>query len=81
MNNFSLLWQPTFGMEGPQLKNHQNFTEAGTDINEVKDLNANSGLTYNEVLAEIARTGGKGTAIYSDTNAEDVRKANNRSAD
>ncbi|MDS9471381.1 gamma-type small acid-soluble spore protein [Sporosarcina pasteurii] len=57
----------------------KNFTD--TNIEEVKKLNANSGLSFNEVLAEIARTGGKGTAIYSDTNPEQVRKANRPTTD
>ncbi|MBB4824530.1 hypothetical protein HNO89_001754 [Sporosarcina luteola] len=51
-----------------------NRTIAGTDINEVKRQNANSGLTYNEVKELIAKTGGKGTGLYSDTNPEAVKK-------
>ena len=51
-------------------------TEAGTDIEEVKRQNANSGLSYNEVKKMIAQTGGKGTARYSDTDPEQIRKAN-----
>jgi hypothetical protein len=31
------------------------FTEAGTDINEVKRLNAASGLSYNDVKALLAQ--------------------------
>jgi hypothetical protein len=47
----------------------------GTDVEEVKRLNANSGLSYNEVKALLARTtGGHGTAIYSDF--EEVRRKN-----
>lgn len=49
-------------------------TEAGTDIEEVKRQNADSGLTYNEVKAIIAQNGGKGTAQYSDTDPAQVRK-------
>ncbi|AOV07557.1 hypothetical protein BI350_08440 [Sporosarcina ureilytica] len=66
--------------EGILLPN-KNFTIAGTNIDEVKKQNAKSGLSYNEVLAEIAKTGGKGTAMYSDTNPEQVRKANNPTTD
>jgi hypothetical protein len=54
--------------------NQKKFTEAGTDIMEVKRQNAESGLTYNEVKEILAKTGGTGTAIYSDTNAEEVKK-------
>lgn len=49
------------------------FTVAGTDIEEVKRRNAESGLSYNEVKALLAKTGGKGTSIYSDTNPEEVK--------
>ena len=52
------------------------FTEAGTDIMEVKRQNKESGLTYNEVKEILAKTGGTGTAIYSDTNMEEVKKKN-----
>jgi hypothetical protein len=56
--------------------NQKKFTEAGTDILEVKRQNAESGLTYNEVKEILAKTGGTGTAIYSDTNVEEVKKKN-----
>ncbi|QTD39909.1 gamma-type small acid-soluble spore protein [Sporosarcina sp. Te-1] len=56
------------------MENEPNRTIAGTDINEVKRQNANSGLTYNQVKELIAKTGGKGTAVYSDTNPELVKK-------
>lgn len=49
-------------------------TWSGTDIDEVKRKNAASGLSYNEVKEIIAKTGGHGTAAYSDTNAEQVKK-------
>lgn len=52
------------------------FTEAGTDIMEIKRQNEESGLTYNEVKEILAKTGGTGTAIYSDTNMEEVKKKN-----
>lgn len=35
--------------------NEKNFTEVGTDVNEVKRLNAASGLSYNETLAILAK--------------------------
>ncbi|MDW0116691.1 gamma-type small acid-soluble spore protein [Sporosarcina thermotolerans] len=50
------------------------LTEAGTDIDEVKRQNANSGLSYNEIMAIIAHTNGKGTAQYSDTDPEEVKR-------
>ena len=54
-------------------QNEKNLTSVGTDIDEVKRLNANSGLSYNEVKELLAKTGGKGTAIYSDTDVEEVK--------
>ncbi|MFS0671754.1 gamma-type small acid-soluble spore protein [Ornithinibacillus sp. 179-J 7C1 HS] len=50
------------------------FTVAGTDIEEVKRKNAKSGLSYNEVKALLAQTGGHETAKFSDTDPEDVKK-------
>ncbi|WP_236687160.1 gamma-type small acid-soluble spore protein [Ornithinibacillus californiensis] len=50
------------------------YTVSGTDIEEVKRRNANSGLSYNEVKAVLAKTGGQGTAQFSDTNPEEVKK-------
>lgn len=35
--------------------NEKKFTEAGTDVDEVKRLNAASGLSYNDTLALLAR--------------------------
>lgn len=49
-------------------------TSAGTNINEVKQKNAEARLSYNEVKALLAKTGGHGTAIYSDTDIEEVRQ-------
>lgn len=51
-------------------------TSVGTDIEQVKKRNAQSGLSYNEVKELLAKTGGKGTAIYSDTDAQEVKEAN-----
>lgn len=48
-------------------------TVSGTDIGEVKRKNAASGLSYNEVKEILAKTGGHGTSIYSDTNIEQVK--------
>jgi hypothetical protein len=51
------------------------YTAAGTDIESVKEKNANSGMSYNEVKAYIARTtGGHGTAKYSNTDVEQVKR-------
>lgn len=35
--------------------NEKKYTEAGTDIDEVKQLNATSGLSYNDTLAMLAQ--------------------------
>lgn len=35
--------------------NEKKFTEAGTDVGEVKRLNAASGLSYNDTLALLAK--------------------------
>lgn len=48
-------------------------TVSGTDIGEVKRKNAASGLSYNEVKEILAKTGGHGTSVYSDTNIEQVK--------
>ncbi len=56
------------------MEQHENkFTVAGTNIDEVKKLNAQSGLSFNEVYELLAKTGGKGTSIYSDTNKEEIK--------
>ena len=57
------------------MKNNTNsskYTTAGTNINEVKQENENSGLSYNEVMELIAKTGGTGTHIYKDPTNKDV---------
>lgn len=48
-------------------------TVSGTDIGEVKRKNAAYGLSYNEVKEMIAKTGGHGTSVYSDTDVERVK--------
>lgn len=51
------------------------YTAAGTDIESVKKQNTNSGMSYNEAKAFMARTtGGHGTAKYSNTNVEQVKR-------
>ena len=53
--------------------NHKdnNYTVAGTNINQVKKLNDQSGMSYNEVKEWMAKnTGGHGTADYSNTDVE-----------
>ncbi len=50
------------------------YTIVGTDITEVQHLNAQSGLSYRQVKELLAKTGGRGTAVYSNTNIEEVRK-------
>ncbi len=57
-------------------RNQETFTVSGTDIQWVKQQNDHSGLTYNEVKELIAKTGGQGTRIYSDTNVDEVKRKN-----
>ena len=53
------------------------YTIVGTDIEDVKRRNSQSGMSYNEVKAFLARTtGGHGTNMYSNTNAKKVREKN-----
>ena len=40
--------------------NKQQYTSAGTNIDEVKRKNAASGMSYNEVKEMLAETGGYG---------------------
>lgn len=62
------------------MKNNNKYTEAGTNIEYVKEANANSGMSYNEVKEFIAKTtGGHGTGMYSDTDIEAVSKENQQS--
>lgn len=56
------------------MKSNQQYTVAGTDIEEVKRKNKESGLSYKEVYELLAKTGGKNTRIYSDTKVEEVKK-------
>ncbi len=59
-------------MEGKQ---QEGFTVVGTNINEVKKRNEQSGMSYNEVKEWMAKnTGGHGTKVFSDTNINEVRK-------
>jgi len=56
--------------------NQKAYTLSGTNIEDVKRKNANSGLSYNEVKELIAKNRGLGTGIYSDTNLDDVTRNN-----
>lgn len=57
--------------------NNDGFTVVGTNIEEVKRKNAESGMSYNEVKDWLARTtGGRGTAIYSNTDVEEIKRKN-----
>ncbi|MDW0111004.1 gamma-type small acid-soluble spore protein [Sporosarcina aquimarina] len=53
---------------------NKKYTVAGTDIEEVKRQNANSGLTYNELNALIAERSGEGSAQYSDADSFRVKR-------
>ncbi|MCR1835390.1 gamma-type small acid-soluble spore protein [Oceanobacillus caeni] len=55
-------------------ENKEKYTVAGTDIEEVKRKNAESGLSYNEVKALLASTGGLETSVYSNTDVEEIKK-------
>lgn len=55
---------------------NKQYTVTGTDINEVKRQNAESGLSYNDVKALLAQTGGLGTSQYSNTDVEEVKRRN-----
>ncbi|MCM3585304.1 gamma-type small acid-soluble spore protein [Mesobacillus maritimus] len=51
------------------------YTQVGTDIESVRQKNADSGMSYNEVKQYLAKTtGGRGTAQYSNTNVEEVKQ-------
>lgn len=54
---------------------NQGKTVVGTDIEDVKRQNEQSGLSYNEVKEMLAQTsGGRGTSIYSDTDVAEVKR-------
>ena len=56
-------------------QNTQEFTEAGTNIADVKRNNENSGLTYNEVKEILAKkTGNSDAGSYSQTNIKNAQK-------
>lgn len=62
--------------------NQDNSTVVGTNIDEVKKRNENSGMSYNEVKEFLAKsTGGHGTSVYSDTDIEEVKKNNQQGSD
>lgn len=51
-------------------QNQDQFTIVGTNIDEVKRRNAQSGLSYNEVKVLLAESGRRNTKKYSNTNIE-----------
>ena len=56
-------------------QNTQEFTEAGTNIADVKRNNDNSGLTYNELKEVLAKkTGNADAGSYSQTDIKNVQK-------
>lgn len=58
----------------------KNITVVGTDIDEVKQKNANSGMSYNEAKAYIAKTtGGHDTDFLSNTDIGEVKQQNQNS--
>lgn len=65
-------------MNGNGNQNNDQYTVVGTNIDEVKRLNAQSGLSYNEVKELLARTTGvKGKTLNSYTNVNES-KINNK---
>ena len=53
------------------------FTEAGTNIADVKRNNENSGLTYNQVKQVLAqKTGNLDAGSYSQTEIKNVQRKN-----
>ncbi|KGR87012.1 hypothetical protein [Lysinibacillus odysseyi] len=55
--------------------NHNKEEFGRTDVEEVKRKNAESGLSYKEILEVLAQTGGHGTATYSNTDVEQVKRS------
>ncbi|WP_010531986.1 hypothetical protein [Lentibacillus jeotgali] len=50
------------------------------DAESIREQSRRSGMSYNEAKEFIARTtGGRGTNIYSNTNAEEVKRKNQES--
>ncbi|UOQ92228.1 gamma-type small acid-soluble spore protein [Halobacillus shinanisalinarum] len=59
------------------MKENDNLTAAGTNIDKVKRKNEHSGMSYNEAKEFMAKTTkGHGTETYSDTDIEDVKRKN-----
>jgi hypothetical protein len=57
------------------------YTVVGTNIDEVKMKNAQSGMSYNEVKELLAKTtGGSGTLVYSDINKAEIKSKNQQSS-
>ena len=62
---------------GNQQNIQDTFTVSGTNIDEVKKNNAQSGLTYNEVKELLAKTtGNQDEGSYSQTDIAAVKKKN-----
>jgi pyrroline-5-carboxylate reductase len=50
------------------------YTVVGTNIDEVKQQNAQSGLSYNQAKELLAKTTkGHGTAVYSNTDSQAIK--------
>ena len=64
------------------MKETNNKTIAGTDIESVKRKNAQSGMSYNEAKEFLAKTtGGHGTWVYSDTDTKNVKQRNQQATE
>ncbi|WP_036198886.1 hypothetical protein [Ureibacillus sinduriensis] len=55
---------------------NEKYTISGTDIEEVKRKNAESGLSYKEVLEHLAKTGGSNTKADNATMGMGVKNHN-----
>lgn len=54
--------------------NKKKFTDTGTDIEDVKRKNAESGMSYNEVKEYIAKTRGSyDSSMYSDLDPRELK--------
>lgn len=64
-----------FHMKDEKQHVNNSFTVAGTNIEEVKALNMNFGMSYNEAKFWLAMAnGGRGTRIFSNTDITAMRR-------
>lgn len=69
-------------MEVFLVNDNKRYTLAGTDIEAIKEQSRRSGMSYNETKEWITKTtGGRGTNVFSNTDAETVKRKNQESMD